>query len=712
MANNSRKETNKIAVIVIVILIFGIFGMIDNVSGSTQKDVNVETDSENIEVTIDIGPTRGTRSLKTTISDYLELCYSNGNAHEGVYGDENDGNKYYLQSQYYFGIYLKNIYDGKYLVDVNTSLTHGTTASEMIEIRAPSSNEFSMYPDNVDYFSYEIKFGKNSEMTKFDFTIIVNFKTVDDDYTRHAQSGTINIQIKVSSRIRSSGVGDKLKLVAVDKYDNIIPLYSGSRNQLITLPDIYSGQGTIDDVAITLNLPSNFKLGGTKALIEELVPYYYSNNEPQWDLTETGSFLEKADERKGTCSISYTFGQTKITEVKIPISIEIAKTPILSINDQIPEWDIGALTNDKYLSNIEIYQGSTTQAFTLSFKNTGNLDLKDVEVELFTDNAAFFFKSKFYYDENDQASKIAYGKTIKLGDISKDQVSTQGFSTAVIKNLPPGLYKIPIRYWAKYDGGEYLDVGFDVDDYHERITAARSEKGEGYMPSLIVNVLEGEDQNDNNEPDIQATTDAVFQRGEHNVMLNVELTNMENYRLKNVNVKIDAGEGSPLQPLNEMDRESTTIDALEKDFTMYGANDPIFSDKHTIHFLVDIYKAAPMGAQEVTITITCFDSFNQEKVTISKLLLSINPIPPRFIISDISTTDIKPNTDFTLKVKIFNCGGSDAQNVRVMFNGSTNLFSADENVRSITSIGKNKEAEFEFKNEIPHPKGHGISWVI
>ena len=103
------------------------------------------------------------------------------------------------------------------------------------------------------------------------------------------------------------------------------------------------------------------------------------------------------------------------------------------------------MSGGNYLDNQEIYQSATTESFPITFTNDGNIDLKDVEVELYTNNAAYFFKSNFYYDENANSNKRPYGTTVELGDVSTGVSVTRQFSTEIIKNLPPGLYRIPQR---------------------------------------------------------------------------------------------------------------------------------------------------------------------------------------------------------------------------------------------------------------------------
>ncbi len=656
----------------------GIFGLINNVSA-------IETGIED--------NTRGTRADPIEVPGFLRMVtgYS-GYPHDGIYDDSD----YYLGVEYGFNIYLKNIYNGDHLENVNTTLRTGSNVGSAIKITQPYYNDTYIWSNDVENFYYTIKIGTNANIALFDMYLEVDFVYVNDQYESYTITNErMSFKIQLTSRLRHSYGPDELQLQAKNNYGSIIPLYSGAKNQIITLDNLESAYGDLEDVDITLILPSSFTVDSTMASLDELQMYDYKDVE--WSLTDAGATDAEAKEHYGNLQVRYTWNNEDITEKNVPVTLAIAETPILCLDGQIDEIDIGSTTGGTFNSNIEIYQGSTTQTFSLKFRNDGNMDLKDVEVELYTDNAAFFFKSNFYYDESSHAYKRAYGKTINFGDVSVGQSSTKDFSTEIIKNLPPGLYRIPIKYTAQYSPGGSAFVTIQEYNYHETIMAQRSTSNEGFTPFLLLHVLEGDDANDQTEPDLQAISSTKLKPGMHNVQLEVEITNMENYQLNNVNVKIEAGGTSPLQPLNEVDRTKVEVDAQEKEFTMYSASDTSFSNKFTVHFMVDVFKDASAGLHEVPITLTCLDPFNQERSTVVKVPLNVDPNPPYFVISDASTSKIQPNKKFDLNVKVYNCGGSDAQKVRLMFNGSSNLFSALESIQGPKSVTKNKEEIFTFE---------------
>ena len=681
------KVVRKLFVIWIAIFMLGVFGMLSSGAEAPEDEgshaYNLPPASRNAEA----------RAVE--ITGYLRLTDIYGDPHSGNYGPEN-GYYFYLDSSYYnLRITLMNIdYDDYYIDQTNTTMKRGSTPASVIDFIDPYYNTSSnIWPGNTYDFYYDFEFGTTADIGTYQIVIDIRF-TVQTPTGALDRSGKIYINLILSSRMRTDSGGPDLRLSATDIGGTLEPLYSGTKNKLLTLPDVYSASSTLNEVEFSLYLPSSFTLQSNVANVAQVRTYSY--DDPLWLLNDAGTNDATPQEIGGTFDIVYTRSGTVINERKVPVTIEIVRTPIVSLDDQIAENEIGTVEGESYLMNLEIYQGTTTESFNLKFTNTGNINLKDVTVELFTDNAAFFFKSKFYYDENDNAYKRAYGKTVELGDIATGGTVIKKFSTEIIKNLPPGLYKIPIRYNAKYTQG-IIDIDFDVDDYHEDISAARATNNDGFTPFILVNVLEGDDENDMMEPDMIGSSDTYLKPGMKNVLLNVELTNLENYQINSVNAEISAGYPSPLQPLNEVNRTPRKIVAQEKDVKIYGANDPVFSNTNTFHFMVDVYSEAASGVYEVPVTVTCLDPFNQERTCSVLVPMNIAPVPPKFVIADATTDAINPNDYFNLTVQIYNCGGCMAKDVYVMFNGSSNLFSARESIQGPITIFKGNDNQVEFE---------------
>lgn len=681
---------NRIILYSLVIFLIGTLGAVYTGSDTASGETNYS--SEN-------GPssTRTSR-VDTELYGTIQLWDDYYNQeHDGVYGDGSPGDYY----DYFLGtnnnhirIYLKNIDVDGNLEDITTTFKTTSDSADLFTIT--NSDDFYSWIPSGSYarFDFDFDVENDGEMTIHEVELQIDYTYVDGTGGRSDHSGSIYFFIKTITRINAPSNGESLMLTGMNSNGNTISIYSGTQDKFLTFSSIRSFTGTLEDVRFDLSLPG-FTLGGTTTTIDS-IDTGYGNDEPLWELISAGSNTKEAKDHTGTLKITYDNNGQTITESKVPVVVTVVRTPFVNMVGQKAESEIGEKSGNEYLSNFQIYQGTTSETFSLKFKNDGNIDLKDVQVELFTDNAAYFFKSNFYYDESNQAYERSYGNYIEFGDIKYGQTVEKSFSTEVIKNLPPGLYKIPFTYTAKYNTGEFYDVTFDVYDYHSGIVSARSSDNDGYLPFLLLEVKEGDNADDKTEPDMMAMANTYLQPGMKSVQLPVELTNLENYRLNSVNVEIAAGGTSPIASYSSSNGSTMNIKAQEKDFTIYGANDMVYSNKQTVTFFVDINKNAPTGVTEVPITLTCLDPFNQERTTTVMLPLNINPIPPGFIVSDVTTTDIGANGQFTLTLKVYNCGGSDARNVQVMFNGSSNLFSAKEAIMGPKSVDMEEEAEFVF----------------
>ena len=294
------------------------------------------------------------------------------------------------------------------------------------------------------------------------------------------------------------------------------------------------------------------------------------------------------------------------------------------------------------------------------------MDLVDVEVELYTDDASYFYNPNFYYDEGSNGTKQSAGNKVWLGDIGTGQTITKEFSLRTIKNIPPGLYKIPIKYFASYVSKGLVTTEINEEYYHEEIITARSEKNQGSKPFLIVYVLEGDDANDLLEPDLSIRTDKYLECGMRNVPFTVELSNLENYMISKANAKLPVGGSSPFRELNDVEGSPGWVYSQETDFSLGGINEPYSSNECSLHFYVDVANDAEIGIHTIPVTIICVDLYDNERSVVLNIEVNIYPIPPKLVISDIETKNILPNSVFQLTAKIENIGGSDAKEVVII----------------------------------------------
>jgi len=296
-----------------------------------------------------------------------------------------------------------------------------------------------------------------------------------------------------------------------------------------------------------------------------------------------------------------------------------------------------------------------------------------------------------------------------------DETVSGSFPIEIVKDLPPGLYRIPMKYKIKYEIEGFTDIEVEVDDYHEAIIAARSDDNKGYQPFVLINVKEGDDPSDINEPDLFAFSETPLSVGDRNVLLTVELSNLERYQISNVIPELQVGGESPLQKLNSRDPLESWLEPLEKDFILFSANDPTNSNTFELHYMLDVSNNIMPGMYTVPIMVSCLDCMNNQRFNTVYLQLNIQPNPPKFLVSEIYASTVKPNEDFNLTLTVFNSGGSDARNVTLMFNGSSNLFSAVSSIKGPEHIKKGEQENFVFKlqaSDLEPGSKHTLSFFV
>ena len=125
-----------------------------------------------------------------------------------------------------------------------------------------------------------------------------------------------------------------------------------------------------------------------------------------------------------------------------------------------------------------------------------------------------------------------------------------------------------------------------------------------------------------------------------------------------------------------------------------------------MNFIADVDPDAVGGLYDVNVYITGFDELKNEytldgddKVT-KKVQLRVVSIPPSFVITKVESTAVKPGGTFTLSITLRNSGGSDASDLTVLLNASSNLFLATNAVLGpypLIKVDANQALTFEVK---------------
>jgi hypothetical protein len=292
-----------------------------------------------------------------------------------------------------------------------------------------------------------------------------------------------------------------------------------------------------------------------------------------------------------------------------------------------------------------------------------------------------------------------------VGD--KEQVQFEFFADP---SVPPGKYLVPITYTGYYydDGSTGQSTGFvQTSNYEfENIENAIEHSTRG--PYIYVSVVD-------TTVDISAKSTTTLVPGSSNVPIYVTLENQESYDFTGVKVYLEAGGSTPiLQPGDT----AGTVDKLDPEDigTLWGGSTT------TVVFVADVDANADGGLYEVDLYVTGYDelkneyTLGSEDAIVKKVQLRVTSIPPDFVITKVSTTNIKPGKSFTLTLSLRNSGGSDASDLVVLFNGSSNLFEAENAVMGPYPVVKVNNAQtltFNLKaGDIEYGSTHEVQILL
>ena len=334
-----------------------------------------------------------------------------------------------------------------------------------------------------------------------------------------------------------------------------------------------------------------------------------------------------------------------------------------------------------------IYQGEPEKNFNIEFTNSGNVDFQDLKISLDISRAIYFSSTEFYYDEGNWGNEVLFPLTAEISTtLAIGGKSTVSFKTTVFKQLPPGIYRIPIKYDGKYlDTGEITgSSGYTTTneaEYQVIKTAMRVESPYD-LPYIAIEVIDSDGIN----MDVEALSSLTT--GEQNVRFSVSVQNREYYNLRDLIATLDAGGMTPLS--NPYNKNKGSLESV-----YIGNLDDRSST--TISFVANIIKNA-QGTYYIPIQITGNDTHNNVVITKDlKLKLTINPDPPDFIVTGVTTTQIKSGETFKLEVTVKNIGGSTASGIKGTILSSNNIITALTNGILTTDIlNPGDEGTIEF----------------
>lgn len=643
-----------------------------------------------------------TREVDADPEDYpiklhnrVGLCRDSlGTPHkDGIY----EGSYYPSKEGCELEIYLINLDDTDDLEEVEVTL-EGTNPFTVDRRYNTDTTWWPMNPGDVAYFG-EFKFNITSSVAMGTYPMVLKIKYVVDDIEK---SGSLPIQIKIESGLYIYDEPE-LKLTAMETPTIPMPFYSGGNNQLVALRYVRSHLGDLRDVTMEFtSLPTGITMSETTFTVDELEfsEHFY------WQIDSVASDMAPGTEgHDAYLRIEYTRiedaddpnDDIPVVEENVKVVIDIADTPFLT---PTPWYDIESEAQKPFSEasvHIDIVQGETTKAISINFENDGNMDLQDIIVKLDIAKATgYFFGTQAYYNADIEGCPFtSLPLECELGDLAQGGKASATFNPGVFSLLPPGLYKLPVDYDAKYiPTGSTFPVethggtDYGSDDF-SNIMVARSPEGESEKPYVIVRVTDPD-----GKPNIQPSSATTLTAGDRNALLSVTLKNFEYYALNDVEVTITTGGTSPLLEPGATPGTQGVIEPLTPAGTL-SADSTI-----QLQFVCDVREDATPGLNRVPILIEGLDPFNIKRSTNTTIPLQINPVLPEFAVTYVKAEQVKPGEKFELQIKLANTGGSVAKDVYVLFAGTNNILTPTGGKRGPYTIAPDEEVTVRFSIQV------------
>ena len=477
--------------------------------------------------------------------------------------------------------------------------------------------------------------------------------------------------------------GTTLRGYEAYSYQNI---YSGARYLSLILPNIWATDGPLTSFKATLTLEQpDFYVHTPTLKIDEL---RYTRS-----LTWKINVAPDADpgEHTGTITFKYEKEEVEIIEGDFDAVVTVAATPLL----------VGSDTEGMTIPTVEITQKSGSKEFSMAFRNEGNVPIISATLSLDLDSSRFMRQQEFYYNENDQASKVYPPLEFTAEDIPIGEGFIATFpEIGVSEMLPPGDYLIPIDYKITYTD-PFDDTGAGIrlysyqwdeigqEDYMDIMWFKSDPRPtELLQPHIMVRVFD-----DRDGMDITAECRSTLGSGDRNVYMEIEVTNKELYPLSDASVTVISENPDILSTAGS----DGGADPL---YSQSGVNLEGSSNGHvgtySAGMRVDIAPMTPSGPQKVYMIITGYND-HLEKVTINVTVpVNIKADPARIEVASISTTDVKPGSDFVLKVTVYNSGDVTIDEFELMLSCTDNMVNVELPVRLGGSLAPGEQATITY----------------
>ncbi|MEA3559371.1 MAG: hypothetical protein U9R75_08980, partial [Candidatus Thermoplasmatota archaeon] len=508
-------------------------------------------------------------------------------------------------------------------------------------------------------------------------------------YDWMSASFDIEYNINVRSYMAANGWPD-YTLYAYNENMNTDTLYSGAQHKLFGIMNINSASGTLTDIQGIMSFPGNPITVDASVIPSETIPYYYA-----WRINIP------SDLAPGTYEVMIHFRYMRNGEeiVEAPALYEfmVQYTPLL----MPPEF------NDLETPFATFNRASLPHSLDIPMTNMGNVDLKHVEVRLDMSNTRYVDNSQIWFDENNNGYEVMEEQEIELELVGVGETEVATFNMInFLPKLPPGLYKIPLDYLAKYDDmgetgktpGERLSGYWNEMGYYQHRNILRDivypeDNNEGHVPYILIRIV------DDNGPLFTGNIDYRYDQdpGATNVYMRLRVENHEMYEFRSIVYKIHIDGGSPFAyPYSSgMDKvNATTLPPIYR--SGIGESDRSGTASDSFYFYVNIRNDALPGMNYFQVDVSGFDEFNQPFETMFMGYITINAQQPRFQHTNITVGDILDDRSVEVTVAIQNMGLGGAKNLSCFFVSNYGGYISTDPVQEIGYVGPGDEFIYTF----------------
>jgi len=499
---------------------------------------------------------------------------------------------------------------------------------------------------------------------------------------------TFKTGFEIRSCIGAEGFPD-YTIFAFD--ENFYPedLHAGARNERFGIRSIYSASGTITDIVATLAFP------GTPIVVRESVLSYPNMvSIIAWNIDVPSDLAP--GEYPVRMQLTYSMDGDIVSEALRTFMFTVEFTPLL----MPPEFnDLG--------SPFAVYpQKNLPTRIDVPFTNIGNVDLYDVVVSLDLSSTRYVKNGAVWFDENSNSNVVNDNVEFGIGSISAGGQGTATFQVLnFLPRLPPGLYKIPIDYYAVYhdDGstgntpGEMVSGYWNEKGYYQHRNIMRNIEfpytNDEYMPYLLIEIMD-----DPMGPDITGYIDSGQDAypGTVNHYMRLRVDNHEMYYFYNLEYRIHIDEGSPFNyPYAHDNYTGNTLPVIYRGGLAETSGTGVSSDY--FYFYANIRSDAMPGINFFKVDVEGVNEWNEPFNQTFIAYITIRANQPRFQELGVEVGDILDDRSVEVTVEIQNMGLGGARNLSCYFDYTSSGYSSVGGAVEVGDVGPGDTFFYSFR---------------